>query len=165
MDLNEIPGQAIIVLVAMVIGAVKWFLEQVRGPGDADAADRASEDFEDLYEEARREIQERQARTPRESFEPPPFSGPPPIVVDTLPGSAPAPPPLPDWQKKVVKPTLSKAEQEALSRFQQQSTASRRPRRASEHAGSRIRKLLSSPGSARDAIVLSEILGPPKGSH
>ncbi|NNC88091.1 MAG: hypothetical protein HKN82_06480, partial [Akkermansiaceae bacterium] len=60
------------------------------------------------------------------------------------------------------RPSLTTAEQAALKRVQasglQLTRRTGRPR-----ATSRVRDLLSSPASTRDAIVLREILGPPKG--
>ena len=166
MDLNDIPAQAIIVLVAMIIGAIKWFLEQVAGnKAGQDAVDQAEDDFEDLYEEARREIQERQTQHPQPEAQPTPPPTPQPVLVRTspTPQATPTPPPLPDWERKVSKPSLSAAEKQALARFQKQSAHPRKKRQV--HQGSRVRQLLSSPSSARDAIVLAEILGPPKGAH
>jgi hypothetical protein len=169
MDLNDLDSRVVFALVIMVIGAIRWFLEQVREKkGGQDATEQASEDFEDLYEEARREIQTRQAQAPQQPSTPPPIAPPFPVKAVVRPASTTAaapPPPLPDWQRTVVKPTLSKAEQAALSRVQQQSSGPHQGQgRRTDQNGSRIRRLLSSPGAARDAIVLGEILGPPKGA-
>jgi len=48
-----------------------------------------------------------------------------------------------------------------LARFQKHSAPKRHRKRPT--SGSRIKRLLSSPSAARDAIILSEILGEPKG--
>ena len=58
------------------------------------------------------------------------------------------------------------AEREALSRVQAQLVGRRhRQRKRSGSTGSRVKRLLSSPASARDAIILGEILGQPKGAQ
>jgi hypothetical protein len=152
----DIPPVVIYALVAMVIAAIQKFSEMGKNKrGNQDAADAASSEFEDLYEEARREINDQQTELP----EPPRLTTPRKTPV-VLPPSQErhAPPPLPNWQRKVTKPTLSFAEQAALARFQAQPT---RSKRQSQSVNSRVRELLSSPSSARDAIVLSEILGTP----
>lgn len=165
MDLSEIDARVFIVLAFMVIGAIRWVLERVKGKEDQEGDDSP---FEDLYEEARREIVARQGRPHEEQASPPPVQqaqrAPAPVpqhrAVATPSRTTSAPPPLPSWQKKVTKPNLSAAEKEALARIQQQSGTSKKKRIRSD--GSRVRQMLNSPSAARDAIVLSEILGPPK---
>ena len=152
----DIPPIVIYALVAMVIAAIQKLSEMgknKRGNQDADAA--ASSEFEDLYEEARREINEQQTDLP----EPPPLTTRRKNPVALPPSrETHAPPPLPNWQRTVTRPTLSRAEQAALARFQAQPKQSNRRSQAER---SRVRDILSSPSSARDAIVLSEILGTP----
>ncbi len=163
MDLNDLDHRVVFALVFVIIAAIRWIMEQVKGKKDAqDVSQRASEEFEDLYEEARREIVSRQTTLPQG---PPPQASalPPRRQATPIPKtrSEPAPPPLPNWQRKVTKPVLSAAEKAALARFQQHSAPKQQRRRTS--SGSRIKRLLSSPSAARDAIILSEILGEPKG--
>lgn len=178
----DIDPQAIIILVVMIIGGLRWLFEQMKKTqeqGDEDDAGPFVE-LEEMYEEARREIQERQGRMlpdeeevaeRLEEYQP----GPPPLVVET-PGTVPPPLPpvpraaptpsyaVPDFSPKPAQPVLSVAEEQALQRVQAKGlprrTTSRRPTRGR----SRVRDLLSTPSAARDAIVLREILGPPKGA-
>ena len=70
MDLDRLDPQVIIILVIMVVGGIRWFLEQVKGSQEGPSADeRADDELEDLYEEARREILSRQTTLE----EPPPL--------------------------------------------------------------------------------------------
>ena len=166
MDLSEIDARVFIVLAFMVIGAIRWVLERVKGKEDQEGDDSP---FEDLYEEARKEIVARQHRPHEEQASPPPVQQaqrtPAAPVPQHRAAATPsrdthAPPPLPNWQKKVTKPSLSAAEKVALARVQQQSGSSKK--KQSRSGRSRVRQMLNSPSAARDAIVLSEILGPPK---
>jgi len=163
MDLNDLDHRVVFALVFVIIAAIRWIMEQVKGKNDAqDVSQRADEEFEDLYEEARREIVSRQTTLPQ--AQPPQVPARPPRRQATpIPQarSEPAPPPLPNWQRKVTKPVLSAAEKVALARFQKHSAPKRHRKRPT--SGSRIKRLLSSPSAARDAIILSEILGEPKG--
>ena len=53
--LDHIDPQALIILVVMIIGALRWFMENIRKKkGDPDEEGQAG--FQDLYEEARRKI-------------------------------------------------------------------------------------------------------------
>lgn len=172
----EIEPQAIIILVVMIIGAIRWFLENVRKKSEPEEDETSP--FEDLYEEARREIQQRQAREypTEEEMERTLYEGSREAQVVTAPPSPAIPPPLPpqlqpsittapgiDYNSPPSRPTaeLSAAEQQALDRWNAGGTPSSRRRRS--RGRSKVRDLLATPSSARDAIVLREILGPPKG--
>lgn len=182
MELLEQP-QAIILLVFMVIAALKYVLENVKGKN---ANEEQQQSFTELYEETRQQVIERQ----RGGTPPQPgsgeqarkeapkqlsildFFGPPVGSRSEDPGTA-APPPPPSGPPPVPKTnpaaapereTLTAAETAALRRIQAReagSEHSRRPRRGGGRTP--IREILSTPSSARDAIVLREILGPPKG--
>lgn len=161
MNLPDNP-QIYIVIAFMVIGGVRWILEQINGAGkQPDATEDEDDpyaDSEDLYEEARREIIARQHQLPQPSA-PPPI--PIPLVVQP---STPSAPPLSDWNRSVKAPPLSATERVALAKFQVHPGASSRHTPQRRTTGSRIKTLLATPSSARDAILLSEILGPPKGA-
>ena len=77
------------------------------------------------------------------------------------------PPKLPEENKpyqiqEVQRTQLTAEEQNALDSFQQHSGS--QVAKTKTIARSKVGDLLSSPQAARDAIVLSEILGKPKGS-
>ena len=80
------------------------------------------------------------------------------------PQPAKTPPPIPESHKKVQAPKLSKEEREALQRLEQRSERSiaNRQRRRRE-VSNRLTKLLLSKDAARQAIIVAEILGPPRG--
>lgn len=173
----EDPLQIIIVVIIMVVGAIRWFIENVvqKGKQPEDEADGGT--LEDLYEEARREILDRQARMypeneespetdfiPEQEFRPIPRSTPPP-----LPEKKPTPAasfyPTFKATDTVDKPALSAAEQAALDRVQEREIllrSNRSKRRSGSTSG--IRAMLATPQATRKAVLLREILGPPKGA-
>ena len=155
--MDGISIEVIFVLIVMIVSAIKWFVENIASknqpPFDEDKPGGTISTLEDLYEEARREIQERQAGTP---------SGPSTYwdEAQASPAAPATPPPLPEYSPP-EKPKLSVAEQAALRRVQErQKTTSPGKRKASTS----LHGLLSSPSAARNAVLLREILGPPKGA-
>lgn len=171
MELFDNP-QAIILLVFMVIAALKFIGENLKGKKEDETQSLA-----DLYDDSREEILERQQGAspppPLQKQAPEPLSildflGAPagsrpeeePSPPPPLPGTS-AAPPLPSTPKP--KPTLSAAEKEALKRVEEGQAGIIRPRRSNRRRP--IRELLATPAAARDAIVLREILGPPRGQQ
>ena len=166
---DDLSPNVIIILVVMVIGGVRWVIEQIKNK-NRDPEDERTSEFEDLYEEARIEILDRQARIQPDPNEVArqletatvfqPAAVPPPIPV----GAA-IPPPLrqqPAAQPK--KRALSAAEKKALANFEALSKkAPTSGRRKRSSVAKHVRQLLSSPSNAQDAIVVADILGPPKG--
>ena len=145
---EEIPSQAILIIVFLIIGAIRWVIENVLGkkkqpPQEhweeygyeerADYAEPQTHSLEDLYEEARREILDRQnQRTPEpevvqeklSEYQQPPSAPPPlPPVQGKVRINTPAPPPAsspsPSLQKSVKRPALTEAEKQAAEAFQQ----------------------------------------------
>lgn len=171
MDILKDPN-AIIVLVIMVIGGLKWFFDSFKS-SKRDPDEPSEDSYVDLYEETRQQIQERQARQypsrqeaqqRLEEYAPEPSIFEP---VSTLPPILSAPPPIPRparsaRPKPTRPPALSSAEQAALKRVQTHGMGGHSQRKRATR--SPVRRLLSSPTAARDAIVLREILGPPKGA-
>ena len=171
MDLFKDPN-AVIVLVIMVIGGLKWLLDNFKSSkGDPD--EPSEDSYLDLYEETRQQIQERQNRqypseqeAPQRLEEYAPDPGifeplsTPPTILSTPP---PIPRPARSARPKPTKPpALSSAEQAAHKRVQAHGMGGHSRRKRA--ARSPVRRLLSSPTATRDAIVLREILGPPKGA-
>ena len=74
------------------------------------------------------------------------------------------PPPIPEARSKVSEPKLSKQERAALERLERRSERSiaNRQRRRRE-ASDKIARLLLAKDAARQAIIVAEILGPPRG--
>ena len=170
----DIDPNALIILVIMIIGGLKGMIERIKGPQENQFEEYEDQGtpFQDLYEEARREIQQRQGYEEHEQesrpviFEPlsqpPPAPVPPPLPTAAKPVKR-QPEPEPYQLKQVKRQKLTAAEQAALERLQAEGMQSRRRRRRAA-GGNTVRSLLSTPGSARSAIVLREILGPPKGA-
>jgi hypothetical protein len=165
------PIQIAIVVVIMVVGAVRWVIENVVNKGKSNPDQSAGDTLEDLYEEARREIHDRQARrspegetapSSRPPVLPPNRTASPPPMPAARSRPTPTPPQVERYQPLMVhKPTFSAAEKAALARAQEREKTSRPPRPGSQ-APTTVRGLLSSPQAARKAILLKEILGPPK---
>ena len=142
---SEINPNMIIVFVAMIIAAIKALMEK-RAQNNQPPVEEDSAEYEELYEayEAELEAQRRQMEIPT-------APAPPPLPT---PAPAPAPP-------KVVHPRLNAAEEEALARFNSRSGESFRKKNTLS-TKSRVKAHLSSPTAAREALLLAEILGPPK---
>ncbi len=153
--MEDIDGRIIILILFVVISAIKWVIEKMKGKGDQ--PHEVSESLEDIYEDFREEIRQRQTTVQQEQpvHSPPPLpQSPPPIVQHaqhTQPQAARVSPPK--------KRTLTPEEQAAAARFQQLSTVKRNRRNSPKTS---VRGLLSSPQSTQQAIVLMEILGKPK---
>lgn len=155
----------IIVLVAVVFAGIKAFLERNQSSGEVDEPKGPfdqNQDDEAAAEEAHREYEaeiERQRRA---------LDMPAPTAVSPSPRSAQketAPPPLPGAVPSVTpnRPKLSRAEKQALENLEKRSRKKPRPKH-DRGLSTRARVIghLSSPTAAREALVLAEVLGPPK---
>ena len=151
--MEHIDERIIFLILFVVIGAIKWVLEKIRGPQEPHDV---SDTLEDMYEDFREEIRQRQTQVqPQETATPPPLpqaSSPPVYVPSTPPASA------QPGSFKVKKSKLSAEEQAALKRFQNLGS----PKRKNRAAIGSVQDLLSNPESARQAIILKEILGEPR---
>ncbi|SHJ32237.1 hypothetical protein SAMN02745181_1761 [Rubritalea squalenifaciens DSM 18772] len=159
----DLDPRIILAIGFLVFSGLKWLFGKVGSQGQA----KHESDLEDIYEQYREEIRRKQTSNP---------TAPPQVIQQP----AQTPPPLPIQHKsaQVSKPTtvesltrsyrkqepkLSKAEQEALEKIQSSGNLLRSKRRKkARHGKTSYTKLLSTPDSARQAIVLSEVLGPPK---
>lgn len=149
----DIPTEVISVLFLLLISLANWIknraLEKRQLEEDVEEEDPMREVI------WRRQIGElEEAREFRE--EPPPMpprtirvDPRPPLIVATP--SAATPPPL---KKTVV------SEKEAALAAQFENAFSAKPRRKSRHRR-QVDRMLRSPSAAKDAILLTEILGPP----
>lgn len=186
--MDDFPFQLVVVIVFIVIGVIRWVLENLLGKKPpqqqehweeydyterADTVQPKKSSLEDLYEEARREILDRQNRNNPE----------PEVVQEKLNRTPPPLPPVPGKarinrpvpaqttsqkaqssfqataQKSLKRTVLTDAQKKAASDFQQ---LGKKAKQATLQK-SRVKEILSTPSSARDAIVLAEILGKPKG--
>jgi hypothetical protein len=146
----EIPTEVISVLFLLLISLANWLKNRV-----VEKRERELEEEEDPLREViwRRQVGEEP--TPWQ-----PSAGPPPmptIRVDPRPPAdtpvqAPASPMR--WQAPVV------SQKEAALAAAFEASLERKPRRRTNHRA-RVDALLRSPSAAKDAILLTEILGPP----
>ena len=150
-------------MILMVLFAgIKSLMEKIKSQ-QGESSDSEETDYDpmaEFYEETSRQLHEQRETvlSRQQGFveaSPPPL---PPVYV--------APAPAPVKRPQIKKPTLSALEQEALKNLQKQKVKEplrKRPRLGTARA--RALRVLSSPSAARDAVVLSEILGPPKGQQ
>lgn len=164
--LADIPlnPEIIFILIALIASAVKTFFDRRN-------AAEMEEDEDDPYELHREEIVRRQ----RGEAKPEIWSQLESMLVESRQPTRPTPPPIPQREitppppqsvpfqpPKVVVPKLSAAEQSALANFQKNNAAF--PRRTHRrHPKTGLRAALANNESTRQAIILSEILGKPKG--
>lgn len=162
-------GRIIMLILFVVISGAKWFIENVKNRGQQ--PHETSESLEEIYDDFREEIRKRQTevkhpqerthqeRHPQDIFTPHhhEFGQQSPPPLPTEPEYKPEPAPQP---REIRKPQLSAQERAALANLQHRaSTANRAQRNQSTPT---LRQLLSSPKSARQAIVLREVLGKPR---
>lgn len=151
-DFPEINPNAIIVVVAVIFAAIKALIERGQKknestpPYDPELEELDDDLYAEYEAELERQRQQLKIRIPVPNATPPPLTTPPPLR-----GSIPKP----------VLPVLSKAEKKALENLNL--TSRRRKKRSGEKSTkSRVYLHLSSPTAAREALVLAEVLGPPK---
>lgn len=144
--LDLLDPQAIFVLLAVIFAAIKAFFEH-RKKGESEEIVGEETEF-DPYQAYEEEI----ARQRRDlQIEVPSPTVPPPLDNFT---------PTPPLPSVPIRPRLSQAEEEALSNLNLLKT--RRSRKAGNSTRSRLYRHLSSPTAAREALLLAEVLGPPK---
>lgn len=166
--LADLPFEpnVIIVLVLVVISAVKALIEkrqQKKLEDHQPSIDYYDDDEDDglesinpleLYEAELQRQREVIAQESTPATPPPLQPTPPPLTsapaADTF---------LPYQQEKPIRPQLTEAEKKALENLQRSTP---RKKRQTETTNNRVRKLLSSPTAAREALILSEVLAKPK---
>ena len=164
--------QLVIILLIALISFINWLVKKSAAMREARKRQQVSDKGgETLQSEPppQREIEpDMHMRRLREALGLPEEAEPPPLprrVQERLPEPAalpPEPPPLP--MKPVFLPvSVTRPRQEFRTpEFHPRISKPARPRIQAGAAQSRIRELLGSTGGLRDAVVLSEILGPPK---
>ena len=163
--MEDFDGRIIMLILFVVISAIKWFMEKVK---NQDNPHETSESLEEIYDEFREEIRQRQTEVqhPQDIFTPHHHefgqqSSPPPLPPASEYQPEYQSEPIPEL-KKVKQPKLSLQEEAALARLKQRAA---KKRRNAHRAQTSLRGLLASPQSARQAIVLHEILGQPKSTE
>jgi hypothetical protein len=138
----------VIVLAMVVIGAIKAFLERSQKNNGAEPPPLEEEEFVDPYDLYEAEL--KRQRADMELSLPVKTQAPPlPIVRAPKPVTRSAP----------ARPRLTAAEKKALENLKLRSPSKRK---SSDSTKLRVQKHLSSPTAAREALLLAEILGPPK---
>jgi len=178
--------QAIFLLVFMAIAFLKMIGKNLKGANPEEEGEDPADQYD--YDAAREQVlNEQRINGPPAipSAEQAPRSAPQQLsILDFIVPAGPrdsektTPPPLPSSQAKTSglpdpepvrattpkpRPSLSPAEAEALERVKKGQTQARPTSRARRRRP--IREQLASPTAARDAIILGEILGPPKGQQ
>ncbi|MGB0992129.1 MAG: hypothetical protein ACPG32_06635 [Akkermansiaceae bacterium] len=172
--MEHLDGRVILLILFVVISGVKWLAERVknnRSPHDV------NEQLEDIYDDFREEIRRRQtevqqptqqqpARQPvrqpvqRQTPPPIPISAPPVQPRSTQIAQAVEEDTQARFRRKIERPKLTNEEQEAMQRFQKM--GGKRRKRTTSSSDLSIKALLSNSASARKAVILQEVLGPPK---
>lgn len=144
--LDLLDPQAIFVLLAVIFAAIKAFFEhRKKGESEEIVGEETEFDPYQAYEaEIARQRRDLQIGVPSPTV-------PPPLDNFT---------PTPQLPSVPIRPRLSQAEEEALSNLNLLKT--RRSRKAGNSTRSRLYRHLSSPTAAREALLLAEVLGPPK---
>lgn len=163
MDSLPFDPQIIIFLVFLLIGATKNFLkkgkekEDIHYPPYAEPQRSAPEslsDFKRMIEEAKAEVMERRGREENKALPEPPLD---PLDSPSFRPSQPEP----VVQPVAPPPARQSPERHSSSIFPSAAMASR-GQKVGRRQGS-IGDLLRSPKAARQAIILTEVLGKPKG--
>ncbi len=157
-DLSDLPGDAIGVLILLLISFFGWLKNRFSKPEEE--PEYLDEDEERMREIVwRRQVGEADERAPWETDPTvwhPETASPPPLPVE--PAEAAPPPAIPQavpFEATSV-PELSEKEKRLAESFEHLSTGRRRSRPRSP-----LGRALRRPGAPRQAILLSEVLGPP----
>ncbi len=156
----DINPQVILIFLVMIFGGLKALIEKIQARKNPPLEEDHYE--EDIYQELQEQYLDQQRlereqawleeQAKLEATQPPPL----PAVEAESPLVAPS------VEAKVKTPKLSAAEKEALDRFERLSSEGPRRRKTHLTTKSRLKQHLSSPTAAREALLLSEVLGPPK---
>ena len=145
---SDISPQVIIVFAAMVFAGIKALIEKMQAAKKGPPIEHETSDYDPYleYEEVlERQREELGLPTLRQNTAPPPLPAKEVFVPPTRP--------------KVIKPILSAEEKQALQNL---NIPSNRRKHTGLTTKSRLKSHLSSPTAAREALLLPEILGPPK---
>ncbi len=154
---EQLDPQAILVLLMVIFAAIKAFFEQRKKVGSEETLEE--ETNLDLYQAYEEEVARQRKELQIELS--PPASSPP--LSDAIPFSKPKATPPPPLPSEPVLPKLSAAEAKALNDLNLRKKTSSRKAKGSTR--SRVYRHLSSPTAAREALLLAEILGPPKANQ
>ncbi len=149
-----IEPNVIIVFAMVIFAAIKALLEKAQGgKAQPPALEEEEEELYDAYAEYEAELQRQRAELEINLPAPQTPAVPPPLTIE--------PKPLPVVVKRTqpARPKLSAAEVAALENLQ---LTGRSKPRVTSSTKARVKKNLSSPTAAREALLLAEILGPPK---
>lgn len=145
---SEISPQIIIVFAAMIFAGIKALIEKAQASKQPPQVEEDLNDYDPYleYEEVlQRQREELGLPTLRKESAPPPL----PVQQSFVPPLKP----------KVIKPVLTAEEKQALQNL---NIPSNRRKHKGITTKSRLKAHLSSPTAAREALLLSEIFGPPK---
>ncbi len=158
----EIDPQVIIVFLMVLFAGAKALYEKFNPPKEEEYYEPS---LEEIHEEMRQRNEEFKRQAELEELEQqyeqaartatPPTSNPP--ALPALPAQPATRPP--DTSPKRAR--LTPAEVEALKNFQKSASPSR-SKRAYPSTKARLKRHLSSPTAAREALLLSEVFGKPK---
>lgn len=166
--MEDFDFRAIVLIIFLVISALKWLGQRMKGKATdqplEDQSDNQREkpstnSLDDIYQQYREQISNRQKTITQEpgNQESAVRSSPPPMTQAATVIEEPV------IKKSLVPPktVLTKAQKAAAQKFEQLSKKDKRKQKNNDNHAS-LRDLLTSPGSAKQAVILTEILGKPK---
>ena len=164
----EFDFRFIVLVLFVVISAIQWIMKRLNPPKEdlenlfQETFQEPSPSIENIYEKYREQIRKRQTTAHQTNSN----DAPPPMPMDEV---KPEPEPIQKsietevspYETKQSLPSLSDEELAAASRMQntRQKTSTKRK---TTQGDSSLQELLTSPASARQAIILTEVLGKPK---
>lgn len=160
---SELSGQAIVFIIVMIFSFLKWLYENLtKKSSSTDQEDTA--ELEALYEQYREEIQQRQS-----IVTPPPLNNAPEKQTVSI-NSTSTPPPMPAVEPAAAPPLAYSQEDIERARILKESVALASPpsisvkkkRKQQAIVTGGLKQQLRDHQSLRNAIILQEVLSPPK---
>jgi len=155
----DIDPQALIIFLMMIFAGAKALFEKIAESRRKEQ--RPPIQFEEEEEEDYGvDLYQQQLERVRKEYD---LVSPPPLPTAPIEAPVILPTRQPPALELPPKPVLSKAEKEALANLQNRSAQKPSQKKSSFlTTKSRLKTHLSSPTAAREALLLSEVFGPPK---
>ncbi|MFC4994344.1 hypothetical protein [Rubritalea tangerina] len=147
---TEFPAQAILFAIVIIFSFLKWLFEKIFGKKEAD---EDPSHLEDLYEQYREEIRQRQTATPQTTTQT--------EQAPQLSPAQPSPPPIPAATSSSPRYSLEDIERARKKRLESSTspTPQTTTKRKKRHY---LHKHLKQKNSLRQALIVKQILDKPK---
>ena len=160
--MEDFDFRVIVLILFLVVSALQWVGKRFKGNAQNPDSEepQSSSSLADIYEQYREQIRDEQTTLQTERVQEVAKATPPPIPQPSTPKAQPLAAPM-QQSFSSSKPQLTKAQREAAERFENLTKSGKQAQTTSD-ANATIRALLSSPSSAKQAVILTEILSKPK---